>query len=136
MTVKDVMSSKVCTVTRSDTAADAARVMNKYDIGSVPVVENENLCGIITDRDIVIRCIAGGRQPDMCKINDIMSPATATVTSEQSLAEAERLMSNAQVRRLPVVASGRLEGIVSLADIARIRPTAEIAKTLSEISMP
>ena len=135
MIVKDVMSSDICTVQPDNSAMDAAQLMSRHDVGSIPVVNNNNLCGIITDRDIVLRCIAKGQQANNCKINDVMSKSAVTISSNHTIEEAEQLMSSEQIRRLPVVDNGKLEGVVSLADIARIRPTKDMGKTLSEISM-
>ncbi|MDF2567009.1 MAG: putative signal transduction protein with domain [Oscillospiraceae bacterium] len=136
MQVKDVMSQNVITVTQDDTVSNAAKLMNQHNIGAVPVVVNNNICGIVTDRDIVLRCVASGKSPDNCKVSDIMTSSTACVTPTHSVSDAIKLMSTEQVRRLPVLENGKLSGFVSLADIARTRNNPEIAQALSEISMP
>ena len=136
MLVKDVMSSNIYTVTPANSAYDAARLMNQHNVGAIPVVEGENLHGILTDRDIVVRCVAAGKEPHNCNVKDVMTGGAACVMPNQSISDAIRIMSSEQVRRLPVVEHGKLAGIVSLADIARIRSSAETANALTEISMP
>lgn len=136
MLVKDVMSTRVITVTQENTAQDAANLMKSNNIGAVPVINGSNVCGILTDRDIVLRCVAAGKTPAQCKVSEVMSSSTACVTPTQSISDAISLMASEQVRRLPVLENGSLTGIVSLADIARIRRSPEVANALCEISMP
>lgn len=136
MLVKDVMSSHVITVSQEDTAQAAATLMKDNNIGAVPVLSGRNVCGMLTDRDIVLRCVAAGKSPTQCKVSEVMTGCAACVTPTQSVSDAISLMSSEQVRRLPVLENGTLAGIVSLADIARIRKSPEVANALSEISMP
>lgn len=136
MQVKDLMSTDLVTVTPQDTVASAAKLMSQYNIGALPVVTDQNLCGILTDRDIVTRCLAQGDTATACKVGDIMSASAACVMPRQALDDAIHLMSKEQVRRLPVLDNGKLAGMISLADIARSRATSETAEALSEISMP
>ncbi|HIZ55287.1 MAG TPA: CBS domain-containing protein [Firmicutes bacterium] len=136
MLVKDVMTSHVVTVKEDATVTEAAKLMQRYDIGVIPVVNGTTVSGMVTDRDIVLRCVAGGKSPAECRIGDLMTESAACVAPNQSLEDCIHVMSQEQVRRLPVLENGRLEGIVSLADIARVRTSAEIAEALAEICMP
>lgn len=136
MLVKDIMTPTVVTVTQEDTAIEAANLMKVNNIGAVPVTCGSNVCGMLTDRDIVLRCVAVGKTPDECKVSEVMTGSAACVTPTQSVTDAITLMASEQVRRLPVLENGELTGIISLADIARIRKSPEVANALCEISMP
>jgi len=122
------------TVTPDDTIQSAARIMRDEDTGAVPVVENGRPVGMITDRDIVVRAVADGGQVSR-SIRDIVTTGVVCVTPEMSTREANELMSEHQVRRLPVVENGQIVGIVSLGDLAvkegKDRRTGD---TLQEIS--
>ena len=130
------MSTTVISVDPSTSATDAAKMIAKHNIGSVPVAQSGNVCGIVTDRDIVLRCVAEGRDPNVIKVGDIMTSPLISVTSTESIEDAMQTMASEQVRRMPVVDAGRLVGFVSVADFARVRNNPEIADTISEISMP
>ena len=118
--IRELMTTNPRTVEPSATVAEAARVMKQADVGPVPVVENgDRLAGIVTDRDIVLRVVAEGGDPQSTTVGEIMSRDLATVDPDQPLDEALRLMASHQVRRLPVCEEdGRLVGIVAQADIA------------------
>lgn len=118
--IRELMTTKPTTVEPSRTVVDAARVMKQEDVGPVPVVENgDRLAGIVTDRDIVLRVVAEGGDPQSTTVGEIMSRDLVTVDPDQPLDEALRLMARHQVRRLPVCEEdGRLVGIVAQADIA------------------
>jgi len=122
------------TVTPDDTIQSAARIMRDEDTGAVPVVENGRPVGMITDRDIVVRAVADGGQVSR-SIRDIVTTGVVCVTPEMSTREANELMSEHQVRRLPVVENDQIVGIVSLGDLAvkegKDRRTGD---TLQEIS--
>ena len=133
-TVKDIMTKDIVAVLPSDCVSEAAVLMYENDIGSVPVVSDNQLKGIITDRDIVIRCIAKGKAPNKTKVSELMSTNVSYLTPEQSVHDAVSKMASEKVRRLPVVKNGQLDGIVSLADIARLHAGPEIANAISEIS--
>jgi CBS domain-containing protein len=118
--IRDLMTSNPRTVDPSTLVTEAARVMKQEDVGSVPVVEGDTLVGIVTDRDIALRVVAEGRDPQSSTVGDIASRELVTVDPQQSLDEALRLMAKHQVRRLPVCEEdGRLVGIVAQADVAR-----------------
>ena len=116
MHIRDVMTLNPRTVTLDDTIQDAAQIMRDEDTGVVPVVENGRPIGMVTDRDIVVRAVADGHPTR--PIREIVTSAVVTATPEMSTREAAQLMSEHQIRRLPVVEAERLVGIVSLGDIA------------------
>ena len=127
----------IATVTPDQTVADAARMMRDEDVGSLPVVEEGRLVGIVTDRDIVLRVVADGRDPSSTPVREACSRETVTIEPEQELEEALRLMARHQVRRLPVVDDGdRLVGMVAQADVAGAGGSQQVADTLEEISKP
>ena len=117
MNVRDVMTSNPRTVSPSDSIQIAARIMKDEDTGVVPVVENGRPVGIVTDRDIVVRCIAEGGGGDR-PVREVATTELVSVKPDDSTRDAEKLMSECQIRRLPVVEDGRLVGIVSLGDLA------------------
>ena len=136
MQVRDLMNPNVVTVEPGSSAALAARLISRHNVGSLPVCgENRRLRGVVTDRDIVLRCVAAEEDPAQTPVRDIMSRGCATVSPGADCREATRLMSAHQVRRLPVVEEGRLVGMISLSDLARSgRFDLEAAQALCEIS--
>jgi len=136
MKVAEVMSTRIVSVMPGDTVAKAAALMSEHNVGAVPVRQESAIRGVLTDRDIVIRCIAQNRDPKSVRVSDIMSGNTCTVSSNDDIQMVIDKMSVEQVRRLPVVDNGRLTGIVSLADLARAGHDVEISQALTEISMP
>ena len=135
--LKDLMSRDVKVISPDMTIRDAATQMREGDFGMLPVGENDRMIGAITDRDIAIRAVAEGKDSST-KVRDVMSEGIAWVFEDQSVEEAAKIMSERQVRRLPVVdRNKRLVGIVALGDFAvessEIQPA---AKALSEISKP
>ena len=116
MNIRDVMTSNPRTVSPEDTIQNAARIMRDEDTGVVPVVENGRAVGVVTDRDIVVRAVADG-QLDR-SVREIVSGDVITARPDMSTKEAAQLMSEHQVRRLPVVENERLVGIVSIGDLA------------------
>jgi len=134
--VRDVMTPGVRTVSPSQSLAEAAAVMKGEDVGSVPVVEDDRLAGIVTDRDIVIRVVAERRDPQTVKVDEVASRQLVTVEPEQDLDEALALMARHQVRRLPVVEAGRLVGMLAQADVALEAKEKKVGETIEEISKP
>lgn len=132
--VNDIMSKNVIALLPSDTVEEAAKLMSENDIGSLPIVSGGELKGMITDRDIVLRCVATGKSPSKVKVSDLMSTDIAFVTPNQTVHDAVNLMASEQVRRLPVINNGYVDGMISLADIARIHAGPEVANAISEIS--
>jgi len=118
-TISEVMTPNPTTVEPSTPVLEAARVMKQQDVGPVPVTEGERLVGVVTDRDIVLRVVAEGKDPQSTTVGEIASGDLVTIDPQQGLDEALRLMAEHQVRRLPVVEEdGKLVGILAQADIA------------------
>ena len=137
MKVKDLMTSQPQVVRPEDTASQAATLMKQEDCGAIPVVSKEGkLVGIVTDRDIVIRAVAAGKDPRSTPVSAIMTADPVTLSPDADDDDAEQLMAERQVRRLPVVEDGRLVGILVTAQLARRGNTAEIGETIKEISEP
>jgi CBS domain-containing protein len=134
--VREVMTPGVRTVSPSQSLAEAAELMKSEDVGSVPVVEEGRLAGIVTDRDIVIRAVAERRDPQTVKVDEIASGELVTVEPEQDLDEALELMARHRVRRLPVVEEGRLVGMLAQADVALEAKEKKVGETVEEISQP
>lgn len=136
MLVSNLMNPNVITVSPETSAAEAARLLSHYDIGSLPVtLPDGRLKGIITDRDIVIRCVAGDGEPYQTNVSDLMTRSVVTVPPEADIREAASLMASEKVRRLPVTKEGKLVGIIALADIAKSRTCdMEASLALSKIS--
>ena len=135
--VKDVMTSNPTTLEASAGVVEAARIMRDEDTGIVPVTENGRLIGTVTDRDIVVRVLAEGRDPQSTTVREVASTELVTVDPQQELDEALRLMASHQVRRLPVVEEdGQLVGIVSQADVARQANDKRTGELVEEISKP
>ena len=136
MLVKDLMHTSVVTVEPSSTASLAARLLSRHNVGALPVCGSDRrLRGVVTDRDIVLRCIAAEDDPAQTPARDIMTRYPATLSPGDDCREATRLMADKQVRRLPVVDNGKLVGILSLSDLARShRFDMEAAQALCEIS--
>ena len=135
MQVREVMSNRVLLLRHDNTVFEAAELLSKHNIGSVPVVSAGELCGILTDRDIVLRCVAGGDDAKITRVGAIMSTKPVTTTPDATVEEAMRTMAREQVRRLPVVEGARLVGMLSLADVARARSGQLLAETVTEISL-
>lgn len=131
----DIMTRDVRTATPDMALRDVAQMMRDGDMGSVPVVEDDRLVGIVTDRDIVVRCIAEGRSSNT-PISQAMTTEIFAVKPDDFVFEAVRLMGDKQVRRIPVIDKDRrLAGIISMADVAlETEDELEIAETLEEIS--
>src|SRR5436190_21893834 len=116
--IREVMTSNPATIESSATVVDAAQLMRDEDVGLVPVTEGGRLVGTITDRDITIRVVAEAKDPQSTTVRDVASTDVVTLNPDQDFEEAVRLMSQHQVRRLPVVEGGQLVGIVAQADVA------------------
>lgn len=134
--VSDIMSIDVQAIDPAQTLRAAAEMMQALEIGALPVCEGANLVGMITDRDITVRCVALGLDVDTAVVRDVMSTDVQFCTEEQDTQEVMRVMGDKQVRRLPVVDLDRkLIGIVSLGDLA-LRQPGQIDETIREISAP
>jgi CBS domain-containing protein len=134
MNIRDVMTPNPRTVSPEDSIQNAARIMRDLDTGVVPVVENGRPVGLVTDRDIVVRAVAEDGQLNR-PVREIVSGAVVSASPEMSTREAAELMSEHQVRRLPVVENERLVGIVSIGDLAvKEGKDRRVGDTLQEIS--
>jgi CBS domain-containing protein len=129
--VEEIMTINPRTVNVGDTARDAARVMSDNDIGDAVVVDDGQVTGIVTDRDIVVRAVAEGRDPESTTVGDIATTGVQSIEPEASVDDALRMMREHDIRRLPVVKDGGPVGIVSLGDLAVER---EPDSTLADIS--
>ena len=136
MQVRDLMSQGVVSITPGESAALAARLLSRHNVGSLPVCgEDGRLRGIVTDRDIVLRCVAAEEDPSKVPVRDIMSRNCAVVSPNDDAREASRMMAAAQVRRLPVTEEGKVVGMVSLGDLAVSQAyDMEASKALADIS--
>lgn len=136
MFVRDLMNASVVSITPEESAALAARLLSRHDLGSLPVCgQDGKLVGIVTDRDIITRCVAAGEDPSRVPVQDIMSRAPVTIAPGDDIHAAARQMAARQVRRLPVVEADKVVGMVSLGDLARNhRCDTEAAEALSDIS--
>ena len=119
MKIREVMSNSVIPIHPEETVAVAARSLTHNNIGAMPVCSADGqLCGMVTDRDIVTRCLAAGKDPVNTRIREVMTAGVITAMPDMDTGAAAHLMGRQQVRRLPVVENGRLCGMVSLGDLA------------------
>lgn len=134
--IADIMSTNVQVIEPQDSLRRAAELMQELDVGALPVCDGDRLLGMLTDRDITVRGIAQGLDPDATAVSDIMTPEVEFATADQDTAEVMRVMGDKQIRRMPVVDQDhRLVGIVSIADLA-LRQPGDIDATVREISEP
>jgi CBS domain-containing protein len=133
--VRDAMTKDPRSIGASASVVEAARLMREDHIGSLPIVDDEQLVGMITDRDIATRVVAEGADPKVTPIADVYSRDLISVEADKNLEEAIQLMARHQVRRLPVVENGELVGIVAQADIA-LTENAKTGQLVEAISAP
>ena len=136
MNVKDCMNPHVISVSPEESVAVAARLMARHNVGALPVRAGDgSLCGIVTDRDMVLRCLAIDRSPEKTSVARVMTDRVQSVSPNASLSQAAACMAREQVRRLPVVEGRRLVGMVSLGDLShRDDYSLEAAEAPSEIT--
>ena len=136
MKVRDVMTENPIHIRKDETVAVAARTLTHYNIGAVPVCGTDGrLCGVVTDRDMVTRCMAAGKDPEKTRVCDVMTGGVITAVPDMALSDAAAIMGSKQIRRLPVVDGGKLCGIVSLGDLAvNEKSDAQAGQALSQIS--
>jgi CBS domain-containing protein len=133
--INELMTSKVCSIDVGKSVAYAAKMMRDEDVGLAPIVEGDRLVGTLTDRDIAIRVVAEGKDPNVTMVEDVASRDLVTIDPQQDLDEALRLMASHQVRRLPVVEEdGRLVGVVAQADVAKEAKEKKVGEMVEEIS--
>lgn len=136
MKIRDVMTDPAIRIGSSETVEVAARTLARYNIGALPVCGSDGrVCGMVTDRDLVTRCLAAGHNPAQTRVEQVMSGNVVGVPADMEVGEAARLMARKQVRRLPVLEQGKLKGMVSLGDLSKgdLDPV-EKARTLTKIS--
>ena len=135
MEIKDIMTRNVVTIDPAESVEVAARTMNRYNIGALPVCKNGKLCGVLTDRDIVTRCLAANRLPADTQVRQVMTEQVTAISPNMQTGVAAHLMGRLQIRRLPVVENGKLCGMVSLGDLAIREETAlDAGDVLTDVS--
>lgn len=119
MKVRDCMCNQVWYVTPTNTVQDCANIMSNKHVGCIPICDNsQNVVGLVTDRDIILRCIACNKDPKSTPITDIMTCNPCCCTPEADIKEVEKLMSQNQVKRIPVIENNKVVGILTLGDLA------------------
>lgn len=135
MEIKDIMTRSVVSIHPNESVEVAARTMTQYNIGILPVCANGKLCGVLTDRDIVTRCLAANRLPQNTQVRQVMTEQVTAVRPDMETGVAAHLMGRLQIRRLPVVEDGKLCGMVSLGDMAvREETVIDAGDVLADVS--
>jgi CBS domain-containing protein len=133
--VRHVMATEPKTARPDMNAFDGAALMGSYDVGAIPIVDDEGFLGIVTDRDLVLRVLAARKEPQETRLGDVLTRDPVTVSPDATLAEARRLMAEHRVRRLPVCKGAELVGILSMGDVAVADASARaVGETLKEVS--
>ncbi|AWK87743.1 CBS domain-containing protein [Azospirillum thermophilum] len=138
MKIRDIMTRQVEVVRPDDTIRSAARKMDQFNVGMLPVCDGQTLVGVLTDRDITVRATSAGLAPDQCKVSEVMTAEPRYCYEDDAVIEVTRLMGDLQIRRVPVVdANDRLTGIVALGDLATdAKDDAAVGDALDRISTP
>jgi CBS domain-containing protein len=137
MKVKDIMTKNVAYISPMSSVVEAAQLMQKHNVGSIPVCDKTGVLGIVTDRDIVVRNIAHGNNPQNTPVKDVMTQSVATVTPDMEVDSATNIMTANKIRRLPVVENNMLVGMVAIGDLATDNHfDTEASVALTEISKP
>jgi len=136
MKLRDIMTNQVVRIHPEETVAVAARMLEHNNIGAIPVCGSDGrLCGMLTDRDIVTRCLASGKSPQTTSVREIMTGKVYVGRPDMEISHAAVLMGREQIRRLPVMENGKLCGMVSLGDMARKKESStDAGDALTEIS--
>ena len=136
MKVRELMTTPVIRIHPEESVAVAARTLARYNIGILPVCGSDGrICGLVTDRDLVTRCLASGRSPAVTPVRDVMTTQVLSARPDMDARSAAAMMGRSQIRRLPVLENGRLCGMVSLGDLAVREETGiDAADALGEIS--
>jgi CBS domain-containing protein len=135
MKIKDIMTRTVEAMNEAATIRSVAAKMKQLDVGVMPVLDNGNLLGLVTDRDIVIRAVAEGKDPDSSTVADIMTRSVITCSEEDDVSEAEKLMEEKKIRRIPVTdAQDHIVGILSLGDLAKSVDKSDAGEVLRDVS--
>lgn len=134
-TARDLMTPGAECVHVDETLADAAKKMRDLDVGALPICGSDNrLAGVLTDRDIVVRCVAEGKNPTDTKAGDLAQGKPVTIGADDSVEEAMRTMSEHQIRRLPVIDGHQLVGMLAQADLARELSAEDVGGVVREVS--
>lgn len=137
MKVRDIMTKNVAYVNPMTTVVEAAQLMQKHNVGSIPVCDQSGVIGIVTDRDIVVRNVAHGNNPQSTPVKDVMTSQITKASPDMDVNDVSKIMSQSQIRRVPVVENNMLVGMVALGDIAAdARFDTEASEALTEISRP
>lgn len=136
MKVRELMTSPALSIGAGESVEVAARTLTQYNIGALPVCgQDGRLCGLVTDRDLVTRCMAAQKPPHSTSVREVMSRGVAYVSGDMDVSVAAHLMGRRQIRRLPVVDGGKLCGMLALADLARWEESSQdAADALENIS--
>ena len=136
MKLREIMSGQVVRIRPEEPVGVAARMLAQYNIGALPVCGYDgSLKGLVTDRDIITRCLAAGMDPGKTRVAQVMTARVVTARPDMEVSLASHLMGREQIRRLPIVENGRLCGMVSLGDLAGTEETAiDAGDALTEIS--
>ena len=135
MKLREIMTNQVVRIHPAESVAVAARMLTHYNIGILPVCGSDGrVCGLVTDRDIVTRCLAAGKHPDQTTVKDVMTSGIVAAAPDMEASAAAELMGSRQIRRLPVMENGRLCGMVSLGDLSQRKESKSDAQgALTEI---
>ena len=133
--IKDAMTSDPCAIDADKPVAYAAKMMKDEDVGFAPIVEGDRLVGTLTDRDIAVKVVAEGKDPQATLVREVAATDMVTVQPEQDLSEALQLMARNQIRRLPVVEEGgKLVGVVAQGDLAQEAESQKVGRMVEDIS--
>ena len=137
MKVKEIMTRSVAYINPASTIVEAAQLMQEHNVGSIPVMDQNGILGIVTDRDIVVRNVAHNKNPQNTSVRDVMTSQVATASPDMEVDDAAQIMAREQIRRMPVIENNKLVGIVALGDLAADnRFDTEASEALTEISRP
>ena len=136
MKLRELMTNPVIRIHPDETVAVAARTLTRYNIGILPVCGGDGkICGLVTDRDLVTRCLASGKEPGKTRVADVMTGSVRWASPDMDAGAAARLMGSCQIRRLPVLENGKLLGMVSLGDLAAFEDSQmDAADALTDIT--
>lgn len=136
MKVKDCMCTQVCYCTPQNTVQDCAKLMNENHVGCIPVCDDKkNIVGIVTDRDLILRTVACNKQPANTPISEVMTCNTCCCSPDTTVEDAEQLMCENQIRRIPVLNNNQIVGILTIGDLAKNKNISctQVAKTIEDI---
>lgn len=138
MKVRDIGMKEVHSADPSMHLSAIASMMKRHNVGVIPICDGDHLLGVLTDRDLVISCVAADMNPKECKAREFMTSNPITITPETDLEEAARIMGREQIHRLPVMEAGKLVGMISLGDVSMALTGDDrlVAETLRKISVP